>query len=60
MYMVMVYDSLVDDFSQGFAGSLGACRDYVADMMAPDADGFVWWDADDVYIVAPDGFTVVD
>lgn len=47
MYSVWTYDDASCDDVRVFTGSLDACRDYV------DGDP-------DFYIVAPDGFSVVD
>lgn len=47
MFTVMMYDECVMDAVELFAGSLDECRAFI------DGD-------DDLYIVEPDGFSVVD
>ena len=49
MFTVYTYDDATFDGMVVFTGSLDACKTFIAN------DDF----ADDLYIVAPDGFTVV-
>lgn len=50
MFTVMMHDDLVVDEMGVFEGTLEECRQYIADDE---------WD-DELYIVAEDGFTVVE
>jgi len=55
MYTVYYHDDLVCDYVVCFHGSLEECRTYVANDM-----DFWGEDAEELFIVAPDGFTVVE
>jgi len=60
MYTVQYFDEATQDDATLFTGTLEECQNYIQEAYEEAEDEFETEAADELFIVEPDGFTVVE